>query len=555
MCFVTTGFAQNQSVDVLQKYLHELESATSENDLNHLTEQLVQQKSKKEIQALRIIQKALLGGLHARKVDSLNHRSTMLYVEASALVDHIENEALQIWTQTQTGFYYYSYNEYVKATPYFLKSSRLLTTISDADLLDGIEVLKKNAYFFQMAQDYNKSIEYLHRALKQTAPTSQNYAVLLNAIGALYLEQNQLSEAFDFFEKTKQYALQNNDTLRYAKALGDLARIHIKRENWDEAEALLQQDITLSTIKRNDRNTMFARLQLGTLYWKKGDVNKALSILTQVEQYAGSKSYLKGYEKESVELLLEIAIHQKDTAKELGLRRKLDSLRIITRGENNATMKQIALETQKESIVWQLEAEQVKLEKTQLLRWIWTVSSVFLAIAIVLGYILYRRNLKLKYLEFKRKLLAFQYQKIQAEKKLNETSNSLQSYRAYLVEKNRQIRELEQVITGMKNTASQKTAHRANALEQLLSSHLMTDENWLMFKQAFIDEQKEYYDGLLENFPALTESNLRIILLQKVGLNNADTAQTLGITIDAVKKAKQRLRKKYPEDFDTIANG
>ena len=53
------------------------------------------------------------------------------------------------------------------------------------------------------------------------------------------------------------------------------------------------------------------------------------------------------------------------------------------------------------------------------------------------------------------------------------------------------------------------------------------------------------------NFPNLTDSNLRIIFLQKLGLNNVETAQILGITTDAVKKAKQRLKKKY-DNFDSV---
>ncbi|WP_293300685.1 hypothetical protein [Pedobacter sp. UBA4863] len=50
----------------------------------------------------------------------------------------------------------------------------------------------------------------------------------------------------------------------------------------------------------------------------------------------------------------------------------------------------------------------------------------------------------------------------------------------------------------------------------------------------------------------LTESNLRIVLLQKIGLNNAETANLLGITTEAVKKAKQRMRKKYTEKLESV---
>ena len=79
----------------------------------------------------------------------------------------------------------------------------------------------------------------------------------------------------------------------------------------------------------------------------------------------------------------------------------------------------------------------------------------------------------------------------------------------------------------------------------------MTDENWNNFKNVFNYEQKEFVKHLNQHFPSLTESNLRIIYLLKLELNNVEIAQLLGITTDAVKKAKQRLRKKY-ENYDYI---
>jgi DNA-directed RNA polymerase specialized sigma24 family protein len=80
----------------------------------------------------------------------------------------------------------------------------------------------------------------------------------------------------------------------------------------------------------------------------------------------------------------------------------------------------------------------------------------------------------------------------------------------------------------------------------------MTEENWIQFKEAFIADKEDFYNDLLSTLPGLTESNLRIVLLQNLGLNNQQVAQLLGVTIDAVKKSKQRMRKKYGERFDEI---
>src|SRR5690606_2377575 len=256
--------------------------------------------------------------------------------------------------------------QYETALPFFLKSSRLIDRMPDKDLAEDIEILKKNAYFFGTILEHEKSIRYLTRALNLTNTRSKDYATLLNGIGSCYLDLNELSKAESYLLKAQKSALENKDTLRYAKVLGDLARIDIKRKNWEQAEKLLHQDISLSEQAGSDRNTMFARLQLGKMYWEKSDIEKAYNTLQKVQQYARSKSYLKGFEYDATELLLRIAIHQKDSAEELLLRRSLDSLsKIINSTEGKEVISSVSLKTQKENILWRSEEHTSELQSRE----------------------------------------------------------------------------------------------------------------------------------------------------------------------------------------------
>lgn len=540
--------AQDHNALFLTENIQTLQKATSENSLKASVKSISKNVSSKQQQELYILQKLFLGNMYREEADSLNAKSSKLYEEAATLASNSKNIPLQIWVYTQTGFYFYTYNQYETALPFFLKSSRLLDNTPDVDLIEGIEVLKRNAYFFGTILEHEKSIRYLTRALNLTNTRSKDYATLLNGIGSCYLDLNELSKAESYLLKAQKSALENKDTLRYAKVLGDLARIDIKRKNWEQAEKLLHQDISLSEQAGSERNTMFARLQLGKMYWEKSDIEKAYNTLQKVQQYARSKSYLKGFEYDATELLLRIAIHQKDSAEELLLRRSLDSLsKIINSTEGKEVISNVSLKTQKENILWELQAEKSKAEKATFFRLTWTIISFLLLLFVILIYLYNKRRLKLNNLEFEQKLLVFQYEKIQSEKKLIATNNTLESYKVYLTEKNHQIEKLEAVIQEDSNHKSKIIKKQTNALQQLLSSHLMTNENWQTFKQAFINEQPAYYDTLLKRFPELTESNLRLLLLHKASLNNQQIAQITGVTLDAVKKAKQRLRKKYGE--------
>ena len=96
------------------------------------------------------------------------------------------------------------------------------------------------------------------------------------------------------------------------------------------------------------------------------------------------------------------------------------------------------------------------------------------------------------------------------------------------------------------NTQSQGNVHAGN-LEKMLHAHIMTDENWNDFKKLFSKVHPGFFVNLSKSYPQLSAADTRLLALVKLGLNNAEMANMLGITIEGIKKAKQRLRKKIDQ--------
>lgn len=505
-----------------------------------------------QLEDLHIIKKTLLAIKYAAKNDSINPLSTALFAEAEILAAKQKNQVLSLWVNSHIGFYYYSYSELIKAFPYFIKSSRALEIIPFAELLQGNEVLKMNAYYYGSINEHKKAIQYLEEALKHTAVDSPYYAVFLNNLGQYYFNLNNLPKAEAYFIRCQKAALRNNDILYYAKSLGELARIQVKKGKYPLAILLLEEDIALSEKVKNPRNIMYAQLQLGKIYVLKNENEKAKQYLDKAFAYASSKTYLHGYEKEIVEIQLSLAKQTKDQQAELQYYRKLQDLNLeVAKTDGIEVTHKINWELQKQEIAGQLEKEQIKLEKASLLKFTWasiSLLAIFLAVVMVYAY---KRKLKFQAQDLEKKILNYKLDKINSENRLNVTNNTLAAFKVYLSEKNTQIEKLEEEITHL-NDSPKGTQKSSLSLEHLLESHLLTEDNWLRFKNTFIAEQKPYYQYLVENFPGLTDSNLRIILLQKLGLNNLQTANILGISTDAVKKAKQRLKKKYEHSAHQI---
>lgn len=164
----------------------------------------------------------------------------------------------------------------------------------------------------------------------------------------------------------------------------------------------------------------------------------------------------------------------------------------------------------------------------------------------------FKKQLKNKKLVYEQKVTLLELEKIKTENKLSQTHKNLNSQIEYLKEKNIKIKKLKVEIAQIKKSSSHYLEKEKGKLNTLLESHLMTESNWNAFKREFRKEQSEFYN-LLQNFPEITDSNKRILLLQKLDFNDNEIAELLGVTIDAVKKSIQRLKKKLGSKFTMLS--
>ena len=115
-------------------------------------------------------------------------------------------------------------------------------------------------------------------------------------------------------------------------------------------------------------------------------------------------------------------------------------------------------------------------------------------------------------------------------------------------EKNNLIEQFKQEIDRLNQLSTGK--ENALNLEKLLQAHIMTTESWNSFKKLFLKVHPGFFINLSKKHPQLSSTDTRMLALIKLGLNNSEMANMLGITVEGVKKAKQRLRKKI--NIDTI---
>lgn len=526
-CLIAGIFETDRKTDqrIIETIASQYPSINTSAELRILLDKIFLELSGQKSESAKIITNVFMANKNASEQDELNATSTGLFKEALSIARKISRNDLELWVSTQYGFYLYTYRKFEDSFPLFMYCTSRLDEIAALQVIQPYDTYKKNAYFLMTVGDYEKANEYLQQARKYVEPNSSELATITDALGLNCINLNDLNRAEHYFREALVIAQLSKDDLRYAKVLGNLAEIKIKQGHYDTAIEFLNKDISISKKLNSTQNTIYALVLLGKAYLGKGDIALAKAKLQLAQQYAQSKVYFKSADYEINLLILDIAKQTGNDKEELLARRKLEKLKSILNGmDGRDVITKIGWEAEKNKLSLKIQAEEAKAERESYAKLAALIGCILLLILI--GFLIknYRNKIKIEKTEFEQKIIA----------------------------KRNQIVKLEMEIDNAKQFSPEHLETYAAEMRTLLDTHLMSTESWLNFKRYFIQIYAVYYQSLLENFPELTDAQLRIIFLTKLEMDNGETARILGLTVDAVKKSKQRLRKRYAKNYNLL---
>lgn len=477
--------------------------------------------------------------------------------QINLLYDALQNPVISLsvkaWIYSYIGFYFYAENEYVQAAPYFIELSLLIENQLEELSLGKEDILLNTAFFFQTLEEYRLAQEYFSLILNLPLLEDTTAATVYFNLGELAYRQVNYVKAKEYYLKSQGFALDTKDTLRYAKTLGGLGQIDMKEGRMKSARELLEKDFVLSSHVGDVKNMMYSRLLLGQGLFENNQIDSAFTALEEAYAYAFKIGGEVGYEFEILSFLKQIAQLKKEDSLELYYSREVDKIAPIAKEkEGELAIQLVNGKLNYHKILWDLELKKAKVESLWYQRIVLFLVVSFLCLLLLGVYLFFKRRNKMQAFAYQTKLMHFELARIKSEDRLHKAENTLSAHQQFLSEKTTQIAQLEEELQALKKSSSTYLKHNTPAIQELLQSHLMTEENWDLFKLAFYKEQKQYVDYLQKHFADLTESNLRIVLLQKIGLSKEQIANLLGITSEAVRKANQRLKKKYGEKYHLL---
>ena len=443
------------------------------------------------------------------------------------------------------GMFYFINKSNVQACEYFFRANDLFRSLGYDHVNEISYYLANEGSFYYSVGDFDKAKALLQTALayvdngKEMKPRSK--INLINTIGLIYRNNKQYPQAIAQFNIALKLAAANKDTAWIGIARGNIGSVYFNLKQYNTALPYIESDYKLSIKSGEYTNGAIALLRLvkinidghrlGEATLQLDSAKKILSkskddVLEQWTTFYDLKSQLAEKKGNANDYIANRKRFEQDN----------DSL---ARRNNISAIEKVKMRWEIDRHLQQLNV----LKERQRLSEIKADAAIVIVILLIVVSILVFRQQRMKTKRDKTMWLA---DKKRVDEELKSAVAELKQFTENMRQKNALIETFKQEIEKLRaQSASQSDTA---LLEHKLLAHLMTDENWAEFKILFTKVYPGFFINLNKNHQQLSATDTRMLALIKLGLTNSEMAGALGITVEGIKKAKQRLRKKIDID-------
>jgi tetratricopeptide (TPR) repeat protein len=404
------------------------------------------------------------------------------------------------------------------------------------------------AEIYRLKGAFKKSLPYFHKAISINKNNSFNGALAINynniALSQLYLDQ--IDSAQYYLDASNKIIEDLGLTYRKSTIHTSYGQLYLKQGSFSQALSSFQKTMTFDLSNHPDKSEVYRDSYKGMMkcYKLLGDYENALKYYVKYQDYKTQildskknteilqNQILSDRENHSIELKL---INDK-----LALENKNRKITYIIFGtifliiilfvyilwiRNKRVKQKVELEVNKNRIQ-ELEIDQMKLSQKQLES----------------ELIQTRQSQEIKNLEQTR-----------LEEQIQFKNRELTSTAIHLMSKNELLSQIKDKIEQIENVNEDARPKIYKEINFLISDSLRLDEDWQVFKKHFTDVHPHFFNQLKKEYSDLTTDELKLCAYLKIQLSSKEIARLINVTVAAVNKRRNRLRKKLDisadEDF------
>lgn len=426
-------------------------------------------------------------------------------------------------------------------------------------MLYGHELLKKTGYgnvvlaskylhdmtlIFYFLGDYEKVVELMEISAKIPPFDTNRDIQRFNNLGVAYLALNNKPKAEEAFLKTLERAKKYNIKVWRALASAKIAELYFERGEYQQALQLYQS--TLGFIDKASTPREYANHLLGIAktYLKQGNIQEAGKYIAMAGEPAiprNTKLYYFG-EKQNIEKYWQAWYKVNYNYFEAVSDYKnallyLDSLTVLNR-KQDSTYNVLQVHIAEHKLNLQKTLNEKKIFRIRA----WSIGAGITFLTVIFALLFYIGKIRRK-----KEQVEFLYKEQLMKKEQKRLSSELERLKAQLDKHLKNIRKNNELIEQYK--AENENDETKIDIENL---KILTKEHWENFIRDFKKAHKRFYFKITKTYPNLTPSELRLVLLLKLGIPQKNLPGVLGTSDGNIRVTLHRLRQKINQNGKVI---
>ena len=418
------------------------------------------------------------------------------------------------------GIMYRVRNNPEKALEYFNRSHQYLDVESDSLQIAGLYC--SFADIFQMKNKNDSAIKYYKMAFDVylSAGNQRFIASTKHSLGNCLLKKEDYIGALDHLKGALNIYKELDEKYGSITTLLDISRVYSAWEKWHKAKQFSLDALIISSSINNDRILSEINLQLSGIY-------------TSLNKYDSAFYYLQQY----------IKLYKNIFA--------ADREKIVQEMENKFKI------SEKNREIITLQAKNRQIRDRYLMMILVAALLIIIVTSFLVNYTLRNKSLKQRNkLLHNEKILREKENKLKEQEytilknKLETKNKELASKSLELLRYNETLRTITDKLQSVEKYVGAE--HKKDLFALIKEVETFSKDNmWKEFETAFKNVHTDFYENLIEQFPDLTPSEIKLAALLRLNFSTKEIAAVTFKSESGIKSIRHRLRKKMGLESDS----
>ncbi len=437
------------------------------------------------------------------------------------------NEYLMVECFEIYGNYCLSSDKPETALFYFLKAAELRKKLGDNFFFSkNTQAFCTLGEVLYKMQEYDQAIQYIEQCVNSSPNEKKQAVSSLNTMALAYQRLGNYDTAFFWYNKGIAGAVANQDTIWQAIIKGNIGSLYFEQKEDDKALPLLWADYN-TTINNEINNAGNTLHRIALIYLRKNKTDSAFLLAKESFRIVSSFKPANQWFIRNAYFTLGEVFRKKGNIDSAfyyaNIYHRLNDSLTLAVASNRADVVQTKLDFEKTSNNINILLREKQSEKTR--RDLLLAGIVLLLVA---GWFYFRWQKQ----SHQTRQQQLTHQKEKAEAEIKNAQEQLLVFTRHIIENNELIEKLQQQLQGRSMEIN----------EELLNQSILTENDWLRFKDMFDKAHPGFIKQLKLIAPDISAAEIRFAALTRLNLGNKHMASMLGIGTDAVRKTKSRLR-------------